>query len=47
MNLLRSYSSWRRYRETCNELNRLSQRDLDDLGIARTEIRSVARRASR
>ncbi|SKA37618.1 DUF1127 domain-containing protein [Consotaella salsifontis] len=47
MNLLRTYSSWRRYRETFNELNRLSQRDLDDLGIARSEISEVARRAAR
>ncbi|WP_102958266.1 DUF1127 domain-containing protein [Mangrovicella endophytica] len=45
MNILRSYSSWRRYRETCNELNRLSQRELSDLGIQRNEIPSVARKA--
>ncbi|MAU98738.1 DUF1127 domain-containing protein [Aurantimonas sp. 22II-16-19i] len=44
MNLVRSYQSWRRYRETVNELNRLSQRELADLGIARTDIPSVARR---
>ena len=47
MNIIRSYSNWRRYRETCNELNRLSQRELSDLGIARTDIPSVARQAVR
>ena len=45
MNLVRSYQSWRRYRETVNELNRLSQRELADLGISRGDINSVARRA--
>ncbi|ALN73415.1 MULTISPECIES: DUF1127 domain-containing protein [unclassified Aureimonas] len=47
MNIMRSYSSWRRYRETCNELNRLSHRELNDLGIARTDIPSIARQAVR
>ncbi len=47
MNILRSYNSWRRYRETCNELGRLSQRELADLGIARSDIRQVARSATR
>ena len=47
MNILRSYSTWRRYRETCSELNRLSQRELSDLGIARSDIPSVARQAVR
>ncbi|MCD1643440.1 DUF1127 domain-containing protein [Aurantimonas coralicida] len=45
MNLVRSYNNWRRYRETVNELNRLSQRELADLGISRGDITSVARRA--
>lgn len=44
MNIVRSYNNWRRYRETVNELNRLSQRELADLGIARSDIHSVARR---
>ncbi|KAA0970680.1 DUF1127 domain-containing protein [Aureimonas fodinaquatilis] len=43
MNIVRSYNNWRRYRETCNELNRLSQRELFDVGISRSEIRSVAK----
>ena len=47
MNILRSYSNWRRFRETCNELNRLSQRELADLGIARSDIPTIARQANR
>ena len=45
MNVIRNYRSWRRYRETVNELNRLSNHELDDLGIARGEIPYVARRS--
>ncbi len=45
MNLIRNYRNWRRYRETVNELSRLSNRELTDLGIARGEIPFVARRA--
>ncbi|WP_082652232.1 DUF1127 domain-containing protein [Aureimonas sp. AU12] len=47
MNIVRSYNNWRRYRDTCSELNRLSQRELSDLGIARSDIRVVARQAVR
>ena len=43
MNIVRSYSNWRRYRDTVNELNRLSQRELSDLGISRHDIPSIAR----
>ena len=45
MNVIRNYRSWRRYRETVNELSRLSNHELDDLGIARGEIPYVARRS--
>ena len=45
MNLIRNYRNWRRYRQTVTELNRLSSRELTDLGIARSDIPSVARRA--
>jgi uncharacterized protein YjiS (DUF1127 family) len=45
MNLIRNYRNWRRYRETVTELNRLSNRELNDLGISRGNIREVARRA--
>lgn len=47
MNILRSYNNWRRYRETYNELSRLSQRELNDLGISRGEIAAIARQAVR
>ncbi len=33
-----------RYRQTVRELSKLSDRELDDLGISRWEIASVARR---
>ncbi len=36
----------RTYRRTYDELSALSQRDLDDLGIHRTNIRDVARAAA-
>ena len=45
MNLFRSYNNWRRYRETVNELNQLSSRELNDLGISRADIPFVARQA--
>lgn len=43
MNLTRSFQNWRRYRNTVSELNRLSSRELSDLGIARSDIRTLAR----
>ncbi|MGH6763600.1 MAG: DUF1127 domain-containing protein [Phyllobacterium sp.] len=42
MNLMRSYNTWRRYRETMSELSRLSSRELDDLGINRSDIPHIA-----
>ena len=45
MNLIRNYRNWRRYRHTVDELSRLSNRELNDLGISRGEIPHVARRA--
>jgi uncharacterized protein YjiS (DUF1127 family) len=45
MNIARSYKNWRTYRNTLLELDRLSNRDLADLGISRADIRSVARSA--
>ncbi|MET3792588.1 DUF1127 domain-containing protein [Aquamicrobium terrae] len=44
MNLIRSYRNWRAYRNTVHELDRLSNRQLDDLGISRHEIEQVVRR---
>jgi uncharacterized protein YjiS (DUF1127 family) len=45
MNLIRNYRNWRRYRETVNELSRLSTRELNDLGITRADIHGIARGA--
>lgn len=45
MNLLRNYRNWRAYRDTVNELGRLSNRQLSDLGINRSEIAAIARKA--
>ena len=44
MNLIRNYRNWRTYRSTVNELERLTNRQLADLGIARGEIASLARK---
>lgn len=45
MNLFASYKNWRKYRETYNELARLTSRELADLGINRGEISQVAKQA--
>jgi uncharacterized protein YjiS (DUF1127 family) len=42
--LVERVRAWARYRLTVRELSDLSDRDLSDLGISRTEIESVARR---
>ena len=47
MDLIRNYRNWRRYRETVSELNRLSNRELTDLGIGRSEVPHVLDEASR
>ncbi|EJF76445.1 DUF1127 domain-containing protein [Bartonella birtlesii] len=47
MDILRSYSHWRRYRRTVNALSRLSVDELNDLGIYRGNIDSIARYYSR
>lgn len=47
MNFSRSLAEWRRYRQTCKELGRLSSRELDDIGYSRADIRSIARAAAR
>ena len=46
MNLIRNYRNWRRYRETVSELSRLSNRELSDLGISRSDIPYVARKSA-
>lgn len=45
MNMARSFSNWRKYRQTVNELDRMTTRELRDLGIERSEIKAVARAA--
>jgi len=45
MNIARSFNSWRKYRQTVTELDRMSNRELHDLGIDRSDIRRVARQA--
>jgi len=45
MNMARSFNNWRKYRQTVNELDRMSARELRDLGIERAEIKAVARAA--
>ena len=45
--LLSSVRRWRHYRETVQELSRLSDRELDDIGISRNEIFRIARRSTR
>ena len=46
MNIRKSYNEWRAYRTTVNELSRMSDRELSDLGIARGDIAFVSRRAA-
>ena len=41
------YRRWRRYRDTVRELQGLSPRELNDLGIDRSEISRLAREAAR
>ncbi len=47
MNISRSFNNWRKYRQTVNELSRMSNRELADLGIVRDNIAEVARGALR
>ena len=46
MNLVKNFKQWREYRATCQELARLTQRELSDLGIDRADITKVARSAA-
>ncbi|WP_311273151.1 MULTISPECIES: DUF1127 domain-containing protein [unclassified Rhizobium] len=45
MNVARSFNNWRKYRQTVSELGRMSLRELQDLGINRADIQSVARQS--
>lgn len=48
--LLHRVGSWfgeqRRYRQTMNELSALTDRELDDIGLRRSEIEVVAQRCA-
>ena len=44
--LLAWFSEQRRYHETLRELSRLDDRQLDDIGIARRDIPSIARQSA-
>jgi uncharacterized protein YjiS (DUF1127 family) len=43
MNVARSFNNWLKFRQTVTELGRMSSRELQDLGIDRSDIRRVAR----
>lgn len=45
MNVARTFNNWRKYRQTVTELGRMSSRELNDLGINRADIYSVARQS--
>jgi uncharacterized protein YjiS (DUF1127 family) len=45
--ILSKVRSYLQYRETVAELSRLTDRELEDLGISRFEIESVARSSTR
>ncbi|MBO6757152.1 MAG: DUF1127 domain-containing protein [Roseibium sp.] len=42
--VVQKYNNWVSYRRTMDELSRLSNRELSDLGISRSDIEFVARR---
>ena len=46
MNIVRSYNNWRRYRETVSQLGRLTNRELNDLGINRGDIEFIATKSA-
>lgn len=43
MNLIENYRDWRRYRNAVAQLSRLSDRELNDVGIMRGDIPRVVR----
>ncbi|MEL6735851.1 MAG: DUF1127 domain-containing protein [Pseudomonadota bacterium] len=47
MDIFGQFRSWNRIRQTRNELYTLSERELNDLGIARGDIPFIAKRAAR
>ena len=47
MNLFSKLREWRLYSETVEKLRQCSDRNLEDMGIRRTDIPAVARRSVR
>ena len=45
--IVKTYRTWRRGRQTYDELMRLTTRELNDLGISRADIRAIARENAR
>ncbi len=45
MNIVKSFNNWRKYRETYNELARMTHRELADVGIAKSDIHQIARQS--
>jgi uncharacterized protein YjiS (DUF1127 family) len=43
MNIRKTFQKWAAYQQTVRELASLDNRQLNDLGIARTDINRVAR----
>lgn len=43
MSVARAFNNWVHYRQTVAQLDRLSARELRDLGVERGDIRRVAR----
>lgn len=44
MNLVQEFRSWRCYRTAAEQLERLSDRELADIGVMRGDIRRAVRR---
>ncbi|WP_417674037.1 DUF1127 domain-containing protein [Roseibium sp.] len=43
--VVRRYRNWKQYRSTYNELSRMSNRELADIGISRCDIARCANQA--
>lgn len=43
MSIVKKYKTWQLYKKTVNELSRMNDRDLADIGIGRYDIKQVAR----
>jgi uncharacterized protein YjiS (DUF1127 family) len=44
--IIRFLRSWRRYHQSINELSQLGDRDLQDIGISRSDIHTIAWRGA-